>query len=293
MLQSLSKKFTNFNKDYYKRNLTSSLYSSLKNKDLFELAANPDILEKVSSILGGNIALSNLSIHEIPPGNGKSSQETQGMVHAFNCHSDLSSGSHYYFKTDTNRMENLVLDNRGVCVWVSVTGTDPYNAPLYLFPRTHHWEITTPFTYLENARGDWEELEQILKLLAIHPSNSARRIGLCNIEYKYCLANYKSLLPKIARTEIYTKPADIIMFNQHTRHGSGINSSSQSRLAISLRYNTAMKEIGGIESAGAVVTQEEREKLGFGNDPRKPMIQLLGEQHHPNNVPIDLNRLLA
>ncbi len=291
-LKTLSERFAHFNQEYYSRNLRSSLYSALRNKCLFQLVTNQEILSKVSSILGPNVALSNVSVHEIAPGSGKASKETNGMVNAFNCHSDLSSGSHYYFRPGANQVENLVLDNRGICVWVSISGTDAHNSPLYVFPKTHHWEIPTPFTHIENAKNDPVALDHVLKLLAFTTRNPARRLGLCNIEYDYLLSShYQALLPALHRTEIYTKPGDVILFNQHTRHGSGFNASSQPRLAISLRFNTSMKEVGGIESAGAVVTQAEREALGFGNDPRKPMVQLLGEHHHPNNVPIDLERL--
>ncbi len=291
-LEALTERFADFNKDYFSRNLKSSLYSALKNKCLFELATNSEILSKVSSILGPNVALSNLSVHEIGPGSGKATSETHGSINAFNCHSDLSSGSHYYFRAGSNQVENLVLDNRGVCVWVSITGTDAHNAPLYLFPRTHTWEITTPFTFLEAAKHDPAALEHVLKLLAFSTKNPARRLGLCNLEYERFLSASDGLsLPSIRRTEVYTKPGDVILFNQHTRHGSGFNASSKPRLAISLRFNTSMKEVGGIESAGAVVTKSEREALGFGNDPRKPMVQLLGDEHHPANVPIDLERL--
>lgn len=294
LLESIANRFTHFNKDYYARNLCSSLYSALKNRCLFELVTNKEILSKVSSILGSNIALSNLSVHEVGPMSGKASTETKGAVNAFNCHSDLSSGSHYYFERGADQVKNLVLDNRGVCVWVSITGTEAENAPLYLFPKTHRWEITTPFTYIEKARNNAVELDKVLKLLALRHRNPARRIGLCNLEYEHLLSSsYQSTLPLIKRTEVYTKPGDVILFNQHTRHGSGFNTSKQPRLAISLRYNTALKEVGGIESAGAVVSKEEREALGFTSNSQKPMVQLLGDLHHPNNVPIDLKRLAS
>lgn len=289
-LNAISERFPNFNKDYF-RNL-GSLYSALKNKCLLKLATNKEILAKVSSILGDNIMLCNMTVHEIGACSGKSSNETNGMVDAFNCHSDLSSGSHYYFRPGANQVENLALDNRGVCVWVSITGTDQYNSPLYVFPSTHHWEITTPFTHIESTKNNKANLDNVLKLLAFNHRNPARRMGLCNMEYEYLLSSqYKLLLQSIYRTEIYTKPGDVIMFNQHTRHGSGFNSSSKSRLAISLRFNTAFKEVGGIESAGAIVTKGERELLGLKHDKRKPIIQLLGKEHHHNNIPIDLTQL--
>lgn len=287
-LQAITDRFPNFNLDYF-RNL-GSLYNVLKNRCLLELATNSEILSKVSSILGDNIMLSNISVHEIGAGHGKSSYETMGMVDAFNCHSDLSSGSHYYFRPGANQVEGLVLDNRGVCVWVSISGTNAENAPLYVFPKTHLWEITTPFTYIEKNKNNPTNLDHVLKLLALNHRNSARRMGLCNLEYQDLLSS-PSLLKDIRRTEIYTKPGDIILFNQHTRHGSGFNASSQPRLAISMRYNTALKEVGGTEKAGPVLTKAEKEKLGFKEDGRKPMVQLLGKKHHPNNIPIDLKRL--
>lgn len=289
-LKSITDKFLNFNQDYF-RNL-GSLYTVLKHRCMLELATNSEILAKVSSILGDNIMLCNISVHEIGAGNGKSSLETNGEVDAFNCHSDLSSGSHYYFRPGANQVEGLVLDNRGVCVWVSISGTHKENSPLYFFPKTHLWEITTPFTHIEKARHDPAALTHVLKLLALNHRNPARRMGLCNLEYESLLSS-PSVLAGIYRTEIYTKPGDIILFNQHTRHGSGFNASPQARLAISMRFNTALKEVGGTETAGPVVTQTERELLGFKEDKRKPMVQLLGDRHHPNNVPISLKHLFA
>lgn len=287
-LRAISDRFQNFNRDYYKN--LGSLYNTLSNYCLFRLATNPDILAKVSSILGEDVQLSNVTVHEIGSGGGKSSMETKGNVNDFNCHSDVSSGSHYYFKPEGNQVEDLALDNQGVCVWVSITGTTPRNAPLYLFPQTHLWEITTPFTYIENAKKNPQALDHVFKLLAFNHKNPARRIGLCALEYLYLLSSqYKPMLSKIHQTEIYTPPGSVIMFNQHCRHGSGFNYTQEPRLAISLRFNTALKEVGGTEWAGAVVTSAEKQKLGLGDDPRKPMLQLLGTRHHPNNVPIDLN----
>lgn len=289
-LKAISDRFPNFNQNYYKN--LGSLYSALRNKCLFDLASNAEILAKVSTILGDNIQLSNMTVHEIGAGSGKSSDETGGMVDAFNCHSDVSSGSHYYFKPEGNRVEGLALDNRGVCVWVSISGTTSLNSPLYMFPRTHLWEITTPFTHIENAFSQPRALNHVFKLLAFNHKNPARRIGLCALEYDYLLSSqYQTLLPGIKRTEIYAPPGSVVMFNQHCRHGSGMNYTQKPRLAISLRFNTAFKEIGGTELAGAVVSQKERLQLGLGDDPRKPMVQLLGNQHHPNNVPIDLKKL--
>lgn len=292
-LRVILKRFKNFHKEY-NRNL-GSVYTMLKTRCLFELATNPEILAKVSSILGGNLMLSNLTINELAPGMGKSTLETNGMVDSLNCHSDLASGSQYHFEPGTNQIRHLTLDNRCVNVWLSVSGTNTQNAPLYFFPRTHHWEITSPFTHIDRAK-DPKDLEHVLKLLSFKHGSAPRRIGLYNVEFRDLLSKssrYRFELPTIRRTEIYTEPGDCIFFNAHTRHGSGFNSSSEMRLAITLRFNTAMTESGGLEQAGAVVTRAESAELGIMGDKRKPMIQVLGTQHHPNNMPIDFAKAKA
>lgn len=289
-LQIISQKFQDFHKNH-NRNL-GSVYTMLKNRCLLDLATNKEILDKVSSILGKNIMLCNVTINELAPGMGKSTIETGGMVDSLNCHSDLSSGSQYHFEVGINSITNLTLDNRCVHVWVSISGTDKENAPLYFFPKTHHWEITTPFTYLDHTKNDPIALNHILKLLSFKQGSAARRIGLYNVEYQYLLSSkYNKLLSNIRRTEIYTKPGDCILFNAHTRHGSGFNASTSSRLAVTMRYNTALTEAGGQETAGSVLTMAERKSLGILDDKRKPMIQVLGKHHHKNNLPIDIQSL--
>lgn len=286
-LFSVLEKFKNFHKEY-NRNL-GSVYTMLKTNCLFDLATNKEILSKVSSILGPNLMLCNFTINELAPGMGKSTIETGGMVHALNCHSDLASGAQYHFETKTNHIKNLTLDNQCVNVWLSISGTNSFNAPLYFFPKTHHWEITTPFTHIDKARNNPEALDHVLRLLSFNHGSAPRRIGLYNEEFKDLWSSkYRFLLPKIQRTEIYTQPGDCIFFNAHTRHGSGFNNSSKLRLAITMRFNTAMTEAGGQENAGSVVTQIEREELGIVADKRKPMIQVLGQNHHPNNLPINI-----
>lgn len=285
-LRAIFEKFSGFHKDH-NRNL-GSVFAMLQNRCLYELVTNREILAKVSSILGENIMVSSVTINELAPGIGKSTMETGGMVDALNCHSDLSSGSQYHFEVGTNRVRNLALDNRCVNVWLSVTGTDEFNAPLYFFPRTHTWEITTPFTHIDRAKDYPETLEHVLKLLSCKQGSPARRIGLYAMEYRYLFSScYKPLLPTMHRIEMYTKPAECIMFNAHTRHGSGVNLSAASRMAITLRFNTALTEAGGMESAGSVATLAERRALGIGQDTRKPMIQVLGQKHHPHNIPIE------
>lgn len=289
-LQVISKKFKDFHKEY-NRNL-GSVYTMLRDRHLFELATNPEILSKVSSILGRNLMLCNFTVNELAPGMGKSTIETGGMVDSLNCHSDLASGSQYHFELGTNAIRNLTLDNRCVNVWLSISGTDSQNAPLYFFPKTHHWEITSPFTHIDRAKGDPKLLNHVLKLLAFSHGSAPRRIGLYNVEFKDLLSSrYKSQIPHIHRTEIYTQPGECIFFNAHTRHGSGVNFSEKMRLALTLRFNTAMTEAGGFENAGSVVTRAEREELGIGEDKRKPMIQVMGTEHHPNNLPVDISKL--
>lgn len=284
-LHAITQTFQGFHKNH-NRNL-GSVYSMMQKKCAYELATNPEILAKVSSILGENIMLTNFTINELAPWMGKSTLETGGMVNALNCHSDLSSGSQYHFELGTNSVRNLTLDNRCVNVWLSISGTDAFNAPLYFFPKTHTWEITTPFTHIDNAKGDPEYLDHILQLLSFKQGSPARRIGLYNVEYRTLLGSkYRSILPLIPRVEIYTKPGECIMFNAHTRHGSGVNRSSSTRLAVTLRFNSALTEAGGMETAGSVATMAERAILGIAEDKRKPMIQVLGNKHHPNNLPI-------
>jgi ectoine hydroxylase-related dioxygenase (phytanoyl-CoA dioxygenase family) len=284
-LNSIYEQFSDFNSN---RNL-GSVYSMLTNRCMINLATNPAILAKVSSILGNNIMLANMTVNSVQPSQGKSTTETKGLVDSLNCHSDLSSGSQYHFEIGTNCIKNLTLNNRCVHVWLSITGTDATNAPLYFFPKTHLWEISTPFTYLDLNKHD---PDSILKLLSFKQGSAARRIGLYNEEYKYLLySRYKPLLSNIRQTEIYTQPGECIFFNAHTKHGSGVNSSAKTRVAITMRYNTAMTEAGGLESAGSVVTLAERKTLGILGDKRKPMIQVMGNKHHINNLPINISHL--
>ncbi len=287
VLRPIAEKFHNFYTNHH-RNL-GSVYTMLNNKCMLDLATNSTILAKVSSILGDNIMLANMTVNALAPGQGKSTTETGGMVDALNCHSDLSSGSQYHFEPDTDWIKNLALNNQCVNVWVSVSGTDPMNAPLYFFPKTHQWEIPTPLTYLDLAGND---PDPVLKLLSFRQGSAVRRIGLYNEEYQYLLSSrYKPLLSQILQTEIYTQPGDCILFNAHTRHGSGVNLSSKPRLAITMRFNTAMTEAGGMESAGSVLTLTERKALGILGDKKKPMIQVMGNKHHSNNVPVDISHL--
>ncbi len=257
-LQTLFKEFHHFHKDH-NRNL-GSVYSMLKHRSMFDLATNTTILNKVSSILANNIMLVNMTVNAIPPGEGKSTTETSGHISSLNCHSDLSSGSQYHFEAGANHIKNLTLDNQCVNVWVSITGTDADNAPLYFFPKTHLWEIPTPFTYLNLA----QDPTAILRLLAFKKGSAVRRIGLYNEEYRYLLSSrYRALLPYVFQTEVYTQPGECILFNAHCKHGSGTNTSSKVRLAITMRFNTAMTEAGGMETAGSVMTIAEANLLEF------------------------------
>lgn len=261
-----------------------------QNSDLLRLASNPEIVSKVSSLLGDNIKVRFTGIHEVPPGVGSFSSITSGQVHALCAHSDTNLAA----RLSKRGLTGPFVDLDSINVWFSITGTTRDNGPLYVFPKTHKWSVLTPYKYLEHSKGDADLSERTFKLLSISGFGN-EMIANHMLSYQYIQESInRDTLSTIRRTEVYTEPGECLIFSSHLMHGSDVNSTATPRLAISIRYSSALKSENEdtLNAVKAIFSPQERTQLGLiEGDTRTPIIQVLGKEHHTRSCLVDLNQL--
>lgn len=290
-LQAVFSRYTGIPKDLTPKDYREArVRQEWQNKDILDLACNEEIVGKISSLLGDHIKVRFTGIHEVPPRAGSFSSITEGKIAALCAHSDTNLAA----RLSKKGMDGPLVDLDSINVWISISETNPRNGPLYVFPKTHQWSILTPLKYLEHASHDKDVLERVLKLLSISGFGH-EMIANHALYYNYLLTSkYQHLLSKIKRTEIYTKPGECLIFNSHLLHGSDINWTPKSRLAISIRYSRATNSENedNLKAVNAMFSRSERERLGIKeNDNRTPIIQVLGTKHHENSIAVNFSQL--
>lgn len=273
------------------QNRAKVLRQEWRDLDVFDLVTNKEIVSKISSLLGDNIKMRYTSMHEVPPGEGSFSEMTQGQIPDFYAHSDMNLGTAVIPKADT---EKPFCDVDAVSAWVSISGTTPDNAPLFVFPKTHEWDITTPLTFLEQARHDKQALDLTCKLLSTR--SWANTLNAQHyLFYNYLLnSQYRQMLATTKKTEMYMGVGECLFFTTHLLHGSGINQLPVSRLGLSIRYSRATNPENeeNLSVVNELFSERERAQLGLKeNERRIPIFQVLGTEHHENTVPVDLTEL--
>lgn len=273
------------------QNRLKILRQEWRDVDVLDLVTNPEIVAKVSSLLGKNIKMRFTSMHEVPPGLGSFSDMTNGHIPDFYAHSDMNLGTAVIPRNDT---EKPFCDRDAVSVWISISGTNADNAPLFVFPGTQKWEITTPLTYLEHTKDKPEALDETCKLLST--KGFANQLNANHKLYYDFLtsSHYRTLLPHARRMELYMEPGECLFFTTHLLHGSGINLTRVSRLGMSIRYSSAMNPENeeNLTVIRELFSEEERARLGLKEgDDRIPIIQVLGSEHHPRSVPVNVIEL--
>ncbi len=243
--------------------------------EILELASNVEIVSRVSSLLGENIKIRFTGIHEIPPKTGAFAAATNDKIAAFCAHSDLNLGS----RLSKIGLSHSPVDTDSINVWISITGTGPDNAPLFLFPRTHRWPIFTPLKYLDHARENPEQLERTFRLLSIGEFGSEIVANHALFYHYLHHSPLRNELFEIPEIEVYTQPGDCIIFSTHLQHGSEINQTEQPRLGISVRYSRATNKenTDTVRLLRSLFSKEELFRLGIKeNDSRAPILQILG-----------------
>lgn len=273
------------------QNRKKILRQEWRDKDILDLVTNEEIVAKVSSLLGENIKMRFTSMHEVPPGEGSFSNMTSGHIPDFYAHSDMNLGTAVIPRVDT---EKPFCDRDAVSVWISISGTNEDNAPLFVFPGTHLWDITTPLTYLEHTKHDKKSLERTCRLLST--KGFANQLNANHYLYYDYLQNshYQKMLTTTKKTEMYMAPGDCLFFTTHLLHGSGINQLPVSRLGMSVRYSRALNPENeeNLSVVRALFSKSQQVRLGLSeNDDRIPIIQVLGTQHHERSKPINLKQL--
>ncbi len=262
-----------------------------RDPDVFDLVTNPEIVSKVSSLLGPNIKMRFTSMHEVPPGEGSFACMTNQQISDFYAHSDMNLGTAAIPRVDT---QDPFCDKDAISVWISISGTTEHNAPLFVFPGTHKWDITTPLTYLNQFKDDPNALLETGKLLAT--KGFANQLNANHyLFYKYLLASSEqSRLCETSRTEMYMQPGDCLFFTTHLLHGSKINTTAISRLGMSIRYSRATNEENNenLTIVRSLFTDEEQLEMGLEKgDERTPIFQVLGNAHHEKSKPVNLAAL--
>lgn len=267
-----------------------------KNRHILSLALDPGVIKNLKPLLGENIKINSITVHEVPAYSGTYAQ--YGDIHALGAHSDINGGLVFDFLK--NKTILSCVETQSINVWISITGTCIDNAPLFVFPKTHHWEVISPLTYLKHAKQYQLDLKWICQLLSLQETMPFV-FGQRTLNYQYLLAQ-ASHLSDIYRTDMYTQPGEYIIFNSHLMHGSGINRTSTSRLAVSVRYSRATQPGNKNSSASqtalnalkASYSPDELTTLGISlqADAPMPILQVSGEAHHADVKPVHLERLL-
>lgn len=261
-----------------------------QSKDILQVACSEEIVAKVTSLLGDNVKVRFTAIHEIAPHAGSFSSLTEDKIPELCAHSDTNLG----LRLNKRELEGPIVGLDSINVWISINGTNADNGPLYMFPKTHNWSVLTPMKYLEHARNDPSALEQTLKLLSISGFGN-EMIANHALSFNYLQTSaYRHQLSKIKRVEIYTKPAEALIFSTHLLHGSDVNRTSQTRLAISVRYSraTTQENDDNLKAVNALFSKSERARLGLSEaDGRNPIIQVAGTKHHEKSKPVNLDQL--
>lgn len=273
------------------QNRTKVLRQEWRDLDVFDIVTNKELLAKISSFLGDDIKMRYTSMHEVPPGQGSFSEMTKGHISDFYAHSDMNLGTAVIPKSDT---EPPFCDRDAVSAWVSISGTNPDNAPLFVFPGTHEWDITTPLTFLEQTKTDQKAFDLTSKLLST--KSWANQLNAQHyLYYNYLLSSpYQKMLSTTRKTEIYMKPGECLFFTTHLLHGSEINRLNIPRLGLSIRYSRATNPENeeNLSVVRNLFSKSEREQMGLkDNDNRIPIFQVLGTKHHANTVPVNLREL--
>lgn len=273
------------------QNRSKVLRQEWRDVDVFDLVTNKEIVSRISSILGDNIKMRYTSMHEVPPGEGSFSEMTKGHIADFYAHSDMNLGTAVIPKEDT---VPPFCDVDAVSAWVSISGTNAHNAPLFFFPKTHQWDITTPLTFLENTKNDKKALALTCKLLSTR--SWANQLNAQHyLFYNYLLnSHYQQMLETTRKTEMYMERGECVFFTTHLLHGSGVNYQPLSRLGISIRYSRATNPENeeNLSVVKGLFSESERVQLGLKKDEdRIPIFQVLGTKHHEKSVPVDLVEL--
>lgn len=274
-----------------------------KNKTILELAMMPEIINKVASLIGENIKIMSAVIHEVYPGKGIFSHATEGQLPFFAAHSDtnVGMGMNFYSIIDDD-LSLYDLDKDSVNVWISISGTDARQAPLFVFPKTQMWPFITPLALLDHFKQDEADLNYAYKIFSLDRGSAEQNIGQQSLHFKFLLSSqYKEQLKKLRKKIFFTEPGDCIIFNSHLMHGSDINLSHKTRLAISIRYTNAtntphvlydrsVRQM--IRSVNKIYSQDERKYLNLQTTSLAPIIQATGQAHHDACYPIDKAKLL-
>ena len=253
-----------------------------QSKQIMDLAVNPEILAKVESIIGDNVVFINDTVLVVNPDGGQldvNHTDIQGSTSIL--------GGEFY------------ADDPGILnVWISVSGTNPDNAPLQLFPGTHTLgiiPIASHIKCIQESRNGKEYYSKLFALLEplgkIHVTRSLRM----NIETM--LRSDLSRYQETKRTELYTDPGDCILFNGHIFHGTTQNSTDAPRMAVALRYRSATHApiYSGltIDSVQDLFSSEEIAAMSLtANASKVNIIQVLGNNHHHEYHPINHARLI-
>lgn len=258
--------------------------------DILNVICNHQIVSKISSLLGPDIMVRFTAIHEIGAKTGSFASITDNKVPELCAHSDTNFGA----RISKRGLHGTVVGLDSINVWISINGTNPNNGPLYVFPKTHNWAIMTPLKYLEHAKRDQATLDKTIKLLS--------KLGFGNemianhaLFFNYLQeAEYSQELPKIKRVEIYTQPKECLIFSTHILHGSDVNLTNETRLAISVRYCPATTEENedNLQAVKTMFTKDELLRLGLDEqETRNPIIQVLGSNCHIKSKPVKLDQL--
>lgn len=290
-LQAVFKRFSGMPDD-----LSPQQYRNIRvrqewqSKDILDLACNKEIVSKISSLLGNDVKIRFTAIHEIAPYVGSFSSITDNKIPELCAHSDTNLGA----RLSKKGLEGPVVGLDSINVWISINGTDSDNGPLYIFPMTHKLPILTPMKYLNYSKNDPAVLERTFKLLSTQ-GFSNEMIANHALSFNYLInSQHNNRLLNIKRVEIYTKPKDCLIFSTHILHGSDINRTSKTRLAISIRYSRATTEENedNLKAVNSMFTTSELSRLGLQEgDGRNPIIQVSGTQHHKKSKPINLDQL--
>lgn len=263
------------------------IISGLKNINILELAMDPEILAKISSILGDNIVLLNSILRIIPENSHK---EKKFII----THSDINivagSLSPDFFDEK---------DKGFVTVWISISGTNEELAPLHFFPTTQKWGIIPISSYLKHVAQNPHLIEYYSRALSLIGNNQF--YGISGLNYDIISSTFSvNALSNIKKVSILTNPGEYIIFNGHILHGSSINRSNKPRIAISFRYRNAMEK--PIVSLNYGLSKEHFRKF-YSPDELKQIgmpeactdfiaLQLLGSKHHVDYTPINIPKLL-